>query len=292
LVVKKFISLIKEKQIALIHTDSPTETFYAGIAARSTRIPLVWHIRVSDREWLLDRILSLLSTKLILVANAISRRFPWLKNNHKMVVIHNGIDLEEFDNFPATFSIRKEFNIKRNVVLLGCVGRIEKRKGQEYLITAMKHIEDAKLILVGAGKEEYINRLKHICESIGISSRIFFAGLRNDIPSVLREIDILVFPVIEGEGFSRVIIEAMAAKKTIVATDNAGNLEAVKDGITGVIVPAKNTTALTEKIKQLVDNKRKRVEMGTAGRKRVENHFTIERNVGLTEKLYMEVLRR
>ena len=63
LVIKKFISIIKTRQIALIHTDSSTETFYSGIAARMMRIPLIWHIRVNEREWLLDRMLSLLSTK-------------------------------------------------------------------------------------------------------------------------------------------------------------------------------------------------------------------------------------
>jgi glycosyltransferase involved in cell wall biosynthesis len=292
IVVKKLISLIKERQIALIHTDSTTETFYAGIAARIMRRPLVWHTRVSEREWFLDRILALLSTKLILVADAISRRFPWLKNSHKMAVIYNGIDLDEFDNFSPTLSIRKELNIGRSTVLLGCIGRIEKRKGQTYLISAMKHIGGAKLILVGAGKEEYINRLKNICESIGISDRIFFTGRRDDIPSVLKEIDILVFPVIEGEGFSRVIIEAMAAGKPVVATNNAGNPEAVEDGITGTIVPVKNIAVLAATIKQLVSNERKRVKMGLAGRKRVKKHFTIGRNVQLTEKIYMELLRR
>ncbi len=291
-IVKKLISIIKERQIALIHSDSSTETFYDGIAARIMRIPIVWHIRVSEREWFLDRILSLLSTKLILVADAIRRRFSWLKNNRKMVVIHNGIDLNEFDNFPVTSSIREEFDINRNEVLLGFIGRIEKRKGLEYLISAMRHIDGVKLILIGSGKEEYISGLRNICESNGISDRIFFTGQRDDIPAVLKKIDILVFPVLAGEGFSRVILEAMAAGKPVVATDNAGNPEAVKNGITGVIVPVKNSAILAAKITQLANNRRKRVEMGLAGRKRVARHFTIERNVELTEKLYMELLRR
>jgi glycosyltransferase involved in cell wall biosynthesis len=291
LIIKKFISIIRNKHVDLIHTDSTTETFYAGIAARLMRIPLVWHIRVSEREWLLDRILSLFTTKLIVVAWAISRRFPWLENNHKIVVIHNGIDLKEFDKFQPTSSIRREFNISDNTVLLGCISRIEERKGLEYLLRAMKHIDEAKLILVGGGKEDYITRLKNISVSLGISDRIFFIGRRDDIPAVFRAIDIFVFPVIKGEGFSRVILEAMAAGKPVVATDHAGNPEAVEDGLTGAIVPAKNSTMLATEVMQLVKDSKKRVEMGRAGRKRVEKYFTIKKNIELIENIYIEHIK-
>ncbi len=291
LVIKKFISLIKEKQIALIHTDSTTETFYCGIAARMMRIPLVWHIRVSDREWFLDRILSLLSTRLILVANAIRRRFAWLTDTPKMIVVYNGIDLEEFDHFSAIFLIREEFNISKETVLLGCIGRIEKRKGQEYLISAMRHIDGAKLILIGGGEEGFINKLKKISAAIGISDRIIFTGHRDDIPAVLKEIDILVCPS-TSEGFSRVLLEAMAARRPVIATDVAGNPEAVVDGITGYIVPTSNSAALATRIDKLVGNKEKREEMGNAGRRRVETLFVIESNVRKIEEIYFKSLKR
>jgi glycosyltransferase involved in cell wall biosynthesis len=292
LVIKKFASLIKEKRIALIHTDSTTETFYAGIVARMMRIPLVWHIRVSEEEWVVDRILANLSTKLILVANAINQRFVWLKDHKKMVVIHNGIDLEEFDHFPVTSSIRKEFNVTKDTVLIGCIGRIEKRKGPEYLISAMRDIDNIKLILVGTGEKEYIRKVKMLCDEFGISDRIMFSGFRDDIPSVLNGIDILVFPSISGEGFPRVILEAMAAGKPVVATDNAGNPEAVEDGLTGYIIPVGNISALAAKIKELVANKKKRMAMGQAGRKRVEEFFTVQHYVQSIQELYWGILRR
>jgi glycosyltransferase involved in cell wall biosynthesis len=292
LVIKKFASLIKERRIAIIHTDSTTETFYAGIAARMMRIPLVWHIRVSEEEWVVDRILANLSTKLILVANAINQRFVWLKDHKKMVVIYNGIDLEEFDHFSATSSIRKEFNITRDTVLIGCIGRIEKRKGPEYLISAMREIDSTKLILIGTGEKEYIRKVKMLCDEFGISDRVMFSGSRDDIPSVLNEIDILVFPSISGEGFPRVILEAMAAGKPVVATDNAGNPEAVEDGLTGYIIPAGNISALAAKLNELVANKKKRMAMGQAGRKRVEEFFTVQHYVQSIQELYHEILRR
>jgi glycosyltransferase involved in cell wall biosynthesis len=291
-VVNRVITIIKEKQISLIHTDSSPETFYTGIAARMMRIPLVWHIRVSEEEWFIDRVLTILSTKLILVAHAIGKRFPWLKDRHKMVVIYNGVDLEEFDRFPTTLSIRKGFNITKDTTLIGCIGRIEKRKGQEYLISAMRHINSTKLILVGTGEKEYITKIKMLCDEFGISDRVIFSGSRGDIPSVVNEIDILVLPSISGEGFPRVILEAMAAGKPVVATDNAGNPEAVVDGLTGYIIPAGNISELAEKIKELIANKKKRRAMGQAGRKRVGELFTVQHYVQSIQELYREILER
>lgn len=290
-VVLKLISIIKRLKIHLIHTDSTTETFYAGIAAKIIGIPFIWHIRVSDREWFLDRLLSLFSTRLILVAKALSSRFKWLKGSKKMVTVYNAIDLEEFDNFPVTASVRKEFNIDTNTVLLGCIGRIEERKGQEYLINAMKSIDNAKLMIIGKEEEGYFKRIKEIIERHGLSDRIIFTGHRKDIASILREIDILVFSTISGEGFSRVVLEAMAAGKPVIATDNAGNPEAVVDGITGYIVPAKDPKALAQRINELIRNSEKRINMGLIGRERVKKCFDINENLQKIQELYREILK-
>ena len=289
-VIKRIVSILKENRIDLIHTDSSTETFYAGIAGKIARIPLIWHIRVSEREWFMDRVLSTFCARLILVAEAIQPRFKWLEKRGKLSIVYNGIDLKTFDAFSDESSIRNTLNIRKSTVLLGCIGRIEKRKGQEYLIRAMKYIKHASLLLVGRGNEEYVKRTREISKKLNVSDRVVFAGHREDIPSVLKAIDILVFPTVSGEGFSRVILEAMAAGKPVVATAVGGNPEAVEDSITGYIVPPRDAPALTSKIKELIKNKEKRGKMGKAGRKRVEELFTIQRYVQGVQGVYREVL--
>jgi glycosyltransferase involved in cell wall biosynthesis len=289
-VIRKLASIMKKQKILLVHTDSPTETFYAGIAARIMGIPLIWHIRVSEHRWFLDRFLPFLSTRLILVAAALRPRFRRFENTEKMVVVYNGIDIEEFDDFPAASSIREELKIRKDAILLGFIGRIEKRKGLEYLISAMKSVDIAKLILVGKGEEGYLKRLKKTCEESGLINRVFFVGYRETVPSILKELNIIVFPTICGEGFSRVILEAMAAAKPVIATDDAGNREAVRNGITGYIVPTKDSMTLGIKINQLTASKQKREQMGMSGRKRVEKMFNIERNIREIEKQYFEIL--
>lgn len=286
--IKRLSSIIKDKHISLVHTDSTTETFYAGIASKIMKIPLIWHIRASEGEWFLDRILSALSTKLILVADALKTRFRWL-DTVKAPTIYNGIDLEGFDAFITHSSIREEFNIDNNAVLLGCVGRIEELKGQEYLIKVLRHTNNTKLILAGREDEAYLKRIKKICEELNVSDRVLFAGHRDDIPSFLKSIDILVFPTLT-EAFSRVILEAMAAAKPVIATDTGGNSEAVIDGTTGYIVPTKDTAALAEKIDELINNKEKRGYMGMAGRKRVEEKYDIKNIARQIEEVYLDIL--
>jgi glycosyltransferase involved in cell wall biosynthesis len=284
----KFISIIRDRNIALIHTDSTTETFYAGIAAKILKVPLIWHIRARDGEWLLDRMLSALSTKLILVADAVRTRFK-STDKRKAPTIYNGIDLEEFDSSASPLSVREEFNIDNDTVLLACIGRIEEKKGQEYLVAAMKHAADAKLLLAGRADETYLKRIKALCDELGIAERVIFAGQRDDIPSLLRSIDILAFPTLT-EAFSRVILEAMAAAKPVVATDTGGNAEAVTDKVTGYIVRTKDPEAFCKRINDLIQNKEKRNKMGLAGRIRVEEKFNVNKIVRQIEAVYFEIL--
>jgi glycosyltransferase involved in cell wall biosynthesis len=286
--ITKLISIIKNRNIALIHTDSTTETFYAGIAAKMVQVPLVWHIRARDGEWLLDRILSAFSAKLILVADALRTRFERI-DKRKAPTIYNGIDLEEFDASSSIRSVREEFGIDRETILLACIGRIEEKKGQEYLVSAMQHAANAKLLLAGSEDVAYLKRIKALCNELGISDRVIFAGQRSDIPALLRSCDILVVPTLT-EAFSRVILEAMAAAKPVIATDAGGNPEAVIDAETGLLVRTQDTAALAEKISNLINNKEKRLLMGVAGRRRVEEKFDVRNIVRQIEEEYRELL--
>lgn len=292
LAVRRLISIIKRRHIALVHTDSTTETFYAGLAAKFAGIPLVWHIRTSDRERLLDRLLVRLSAMLILCADALRARFEWLggENARKLATIHNGIDLDEFDAFTAAPPGGSGFGSDRGGLLLACVGRVEKRKGQEYILHAIRDIDNTRLLLLGKADGKYPEYLKSLCAELGISSRVIFGGHRQDIPSVLKGIDIMVFPVVSGEAFSRAVLEAMAAGKPVIATDVGGNPEAVAEGLTGYIVPARDSAAIAAKVNELAGDKAKMDRMGLAGRRRVEELFTIKKNVEGTERLYLDLL--
>jgi len=107
----------------------------------------------------------------------------------------------------------------------------------------------------------------------------------------MNTLDIVVLPsTTHLEGFSRVIIEAMASSKPVIATDSGGNPEAIENGTTGILVPAEDSNRLAASILDLVQDEDKRKRMGAAGKQRAERLFSIEKNVSRIEQTYEDLL--
>ncbi len=281
--------IIQNHSVSLVHTDSSTETFYAGIAAKLCNIPLVWHIRVSDKEPFIDRFFPSFCSKLILVASALSERFSCSES--KLRVIHNGYDPSLMDNAPLVQpSIRIQFGLAKNAILLGCFGRVEKRKGAHILCETLQKVPEAYLLLAGKEEESYASFLRDLFHQEGVLSRVIFAGQREDAASLMKQIDIFCFPVLWGEGFSRALLEAMAAEKVVVASSDAGNKEAVIEGETGYIVPVGDANLFAERVKTLSSSQKLRDAMGKAGRKRLEEEFTLQKTAEKIDILYSALL--
>ena len=124
-----------------------------------------------------------------------------------------------------------------------------------------------------------------------MNSFFLFLGHRNDSVGIIKNIDILVQPSKFGEGFSRAILEAMSAGKPVIASDVGGNREAIIDGSNGSIISPGDDKALALTIYDLINNQKKRKQMGMFGRKQVEAFFTIGKNVKNTEKVYYQILQ-
>lgn len=284
--------LIKKHRIHLVDTDGPVETFYAWIPCRLAGIPLIWHIRVSNPSPL-DRLLAAVSTRLIMVASSLRTRFPHCPD-HKLAPIINGIDVREFDALPVA-GIRKELDLNPSTILIGCIGRIEEMKGQEYLIRAagiLKGLsEDFRILLVGGANDSYWEKQKNLLRELGVEDIFIPLGFRSDSQGIIKELDIVVSASAFGEGLSRVILEAMAAGKPVVSTSVGGAAEAVEDGQNGFIVPPRDPAALARTVAILLNNPEKRQAFGRRGRLRIENEFSLENNISKTERLYLEIIR-
>ncbi|HQN18532.1 MAG TPA: glycosyltransferase [Syntrophobacteraceae bacterium] len=287
------LKLIDTYLIALIHTDGPRNTFYAGLAAMMKHRPLVWHIRSSEKDRY-DALLVPLCKKIILVADAVRHRFRRFgKQGRKFVTIHNGVDLDDFDQASA-LSIRSEYHLDEHTLLIGSFARIEPMKGQRLLIEACEKLRNYfpfKLLLYG---EIYDSAYHRTCletiEKLALQEQVIFTGHQQDIAAVMKAMDLVVLNSAFGEAFSRSIIEAMAAGKPVIATDVGGAREAIDDGVSGFVVPPGNTSILSEKIRMLAADVRLREKFGIAGRERVRAFFTIETNVRKTERVYEELL--
>lgn len=289
------LRLIKKHRIDVIHTDGPRNTFYAGLAAGLKRIPLIWHVRASNRDRF-DSILTFFPAKIILVANSLRSRFPGTACDDRFITIYNGVNLAEFKKGRPSDQIKKSLGIEESTLLITVFARVEPLKGQKYLIEACGSIlsELQKFLILFVGEirdKEYQHECLDLAESFNIKERIVFSGYRTDISNTLNKTDIVVLPSL-FEAFPRAVIEGMAAGKAVIATDVGGASEAVEEGITGFVVPPGDSDALAEKILLLAQNGEMRLKMGEAGRMRAEKLFSIEENIRKTERVYRELLGR
>jgi len=293
--VLKLIRIINAHKIDVIHANGSRCMIYGGIAGKIKRIPVIWHVRIVEKDNLLDRILSKLADRIIVISNSVRDRFNWLKNREKISVIYNGIDIDDFTRNINTDKIRKKLSITETEIVIGTVGQLIPMKGHKYFIEAAKivleKVKNIKFLIVGGSQEDnsYEMELKNMVKNYGLEDKIIFTGYRKDIKNIIALIDIFVFSAV-GEGFGRVLIEAMALQKPVVASNSGGIPEIVVDGETGILVPERDSLSIASAIIKLINEKGMRYKMGIAGRKRVEERFTIERHVKGIEGEYSKIL--
>ena len=300
--IKKVLKVIKEKDVQLIHSNSIRTHIYAVIAARLAKIPVVWHERnLITRERIdPDRLFYFLPDKIICNSWAIARRF--IKKGglpDKVSVIYNGVDIRQFNPQVSGTTIRAEFGLKNGTILVGVISRLGPDKGQEYFLRAAKALinstpkTEIKFLIVGDAvfeedkwREDY---LKGMVEELGLGNYVIFTGFRRDMPEIIAALDIMVLPA-DAEPCGRVLFEAMACAKPVVATASGGTPEIVKDGETGFLIRPKQPQEMADKIAWLINNPERSIIMGKEGRKRVEADFKIENNVKKTQAVYLKLL--
>ncbi len=297
-IIRKMIQFIKRNNIDLIHTDAPRQTFHAGIAARWTKIPLVWHVRISEPDIkLYERTLFSLSHKVIAVSKAVEERLEKaVPQSKKITVIYNGINIAEYGQQHPKENLKKELGIEGDNTVIGTASQLIPSKGHGVLIEAaaqvIKTVPKAKFLIIGNGSEAYRKELLIRSKKLDLENKVVLTGYREDIPQLINLMDIVVLPSIHPEGLSRLLLEAMASSKPVIATAVGGNLESVEDGTTGLIVKTNDVDSLSQAILELVRNEKLRDLLGAAGKKRAEKLFSIEQNVFRIERVYEELLCR
>ena len=197
------------------------------------------------------------------------------------VVIHYGIGKKT--NYKNTV-FRKELGLCQNHILFGFVGRLVPQKALDNLLEGFSLVEQntVKLVIVGSGPLS--ENLKLMAHRLGIKDRVVFCGYRNDIPEIMTEIDVLVLGS-DYEGFGLVLLEAMSAGTPILATRVSAIPEIVVDGETGLLVPPREPLAMANGIKKLL-NKSLRFELGSKGRRRAVENFSLEKMIEKTKSAY------
>tara|TARA_R110002094_G_scaffold53566_5_gene64926 strand:- start:1034 stop:2242 length:1209 start_codon:yes stop_codon:yes gene_type:complete len=245
---------------------------------------------------------------------AVSRDLgAWLENSvgipsHKVVQIYNGVardrftadvaaieDAEDGSGRQRVAGMPAEFLSSADCRVVGTVGRLAAVKDQKTLLLAVsqllerspQHRPALRCILVGDGPERA--ELERLVSRLQLNDCVWMAGDRDDIPTLLACMDIFVLPSL-GEGISNTVLEAMAMGLPVVATRVGGNPELVEEGVTGMLFPVGNVSALSTALLALVENPLRCCQMGRAGLQRVERDFDWERTVAAYLQVYDELL--
>ncbi|MBP9580740.1 MAG: glycosyltransferase family 4 protein [Ignavibacteriaceae bacterium] len=285
----KISSLIKKNNYDLIHTQASKDLWLLVPALKIAQsiIPLFLTKHMGSfivKKDFMHRFLYERVTKAFAISTVIKNNLmdttPLVPD--KIELLYNGVDVEKFNpEIAKPESIRKEFKINENEIVIGMIARFSPGKGHEEFLESAKILSskfsNLKFIVVGEasrGEDEYANSIKSLAEKFEIRN-IIFAGFRIDTPDVLSAFDIFIFPS-HAEAFGLALIEAMAMEKPSVCANADGVLDIAVDGKTNLLFQNKNADDLAAKTEQLIVDKNKRLLMGKAARERVLKNFDIE----------------
>ncbi len=188
-------------------------------------------------------------------------------------------------------NLRSLLHLPEGRPIVGMVARLTTQKGHSTLLRAMsKLIQQSTvlphLVLVGDGALR--SSLEALASQLKLNSHVSFLGYRPDASQLIYDFDIFAHPS-RWEGFGLVFLEAMAAEVPIIATRTSAIPEIVENGETGLLVPVDDGDALSDALSLLLTNVPLRKKMGLAGRRRLEEHFSVQKMVEETAKIYQQI---
>ncbi len=284
-------ALIREHKISKIYVNS-ANVLIGPLLKKITGLPLIWHLHeIVERPAILKRFLTFLICRadLVIAVSAATRNF-WLAQSKYLSIklLYNGIDCAEYENvgnlmeteFP--FTLRKE----KDGIVIAIVGRIQPWKGQSYFLDIMKSLKSqlaydlipCYAVVVGdpyPGYEQYATELKLEIEQKELQQNVFYLGYRNDIPSILASIDLLVVSSILPDPLPTVILEAMASSKPVISTKQGGALEMIVENETGFFIPLNDPQQSAAIIKTALSNPEQLIKLGANGYSNVHKSFSL-----------------
>ena len=273
--------IIKKNDITIVHTHHRMAAFY--IRLLKLVHPKLIHVYTAHNVFK-DKLplygFALKNAKSVAVGEAVNKNLKEDVGITDSRVIYNGVVLKETDD-------QVDEIISYGGIKLGCIARLSEQKGLTYLIEAMSLLtaKNIRLFIVGDG--ELRNELENKVEELNLQDSVIFLGYRKDIVECINSFDFCVLPSV-FEGFGLVAIEAFMNSKTLIATDIPGLNEVVTNK-NGILVPAKDPTALASAIDKLAMDATLRQELASQAKKDYENKFSYPLFLENYRELYREL---
>ncbi len=288
------MKLINKLKIDVINSHSGKDTYISAIAGKLSRKPL---LLVRTRH-LAFPITSTFSYKylshVIITVSEYVRNYLISKgiNPQKVLSVPTGIDITKFNPDRVNATLRQELQLNEKIPLVGTVAVLRKKKGHHILLEAIPYvlnkIPNAHFVFVGDGPQR--KNIENKIKELQLHNNVLMLGHRNDIPQILKSIDVFVLPTLQ-EALGTSFLEAMAMQKPVIGANVDGVKEVIDDGINGYLYPAEDTITLAEKIIKLLQDKERAFQMGLKGQQKVYSKYTIEHMCNSMLEVYTKNLK-
>lgn len=293
--------LVKE-QIDLVHLNNTASAGWEWLlACKLLKIKCVTHERGFARYTRVAKYLAHHFDCILCVSEAVRTSLLQQGITANLKTLHNAIDLDVFRGSLTKdpSDVKKEFNLPPSAQIIGMIANIQEWKGHRTVLEALRILRrdfpDLHCLFVG-GLSPIVDRdqaffadLKRYIEINDLHENVTFTGFRNDIPDLMNAMDVVLHASLQPEPFGRVLIEAMALEKPVIATDIGGPKEIIEDGVSGYLLPPADPVALAHTIKRLITDPALRAEIGNNALRNVNERFTLTRYSDRIHSIYREI---
>ncbi|MDY6784003.1 MAG: glycosyltransferase family 4 protein [Cyanobacteriota bacterium] len=286
--VGETVDLIRQIQPNLIHSHSSKAGIVGRIAGKLTGVPTIftahgWGFSSGTPKLrgtialLAEKLGAMLAEKIICVSDSDCQLAleKGVGDRDSLVTIRYGL---HDGNFPLANAALQP---PRAIM----VARFSEQKDQKTLLQAIAQLQHSQIVLDLVGSGPFLETCKTLARTLRITDRVTFLGDRTDVPQLLARSQIFVLST-HYEGLPISILEAMRAGLPVVATSVNGIPEEVTNRTTGLLVPPKNADALASALDTLANSPELRQQMGTAGRQKFLQDFTLDRMLTEIEAIY------
>ncbi len=289
-------SFLKKKRIDVVMPSKQREYFLAGLAAKMFTDTKVAGIYGIDRpihnlrnRIVFHNLFDIVFVNARKIVEVLSKDKSFDVNKCRLVYV--GME-PLICNDSARLRIRESLGLTQNQICIMGIGRVAPQKGFDYGIKALSFLikkhPDVKLVIVGSGD---IEAHKKLAQDYGINDKVIFTGFREDIHDLVQAMDIYWLPS-RSEGIPNTMMEAMAAKKPVVAFDIAGVAELIKNEENGIVVPFENIEMFCSRTADLIENPEKRKIIGEKGYQTVVNDYSMAKMCQEMEKQLLELVEK
>ena len=294
--VPRVARLVRENKISLIHAHTRITQVLAYWAGKLAGVPVATTCHGFYKRRLGRRILPAWGDRAIAISPPVEDSLidDFKINADKIRLIYNAVDVVDLDTACRNHDpgkAKESFGFGASDPVIGVVARLVQDKGHEFLIHAvpllLKEFPALRLLIVGEGK--YRSLLEKMAAKAGIGPAVLFTGNLIDISRPLAAMDVFILPATWREGFGLSIVEAMACRKPVIATNIWSLNTLIRNRVNGVMVEPKEVEGLAAAIGELLRDPVLRGKIGTEAQKMVAERFSIQRMAQEMAELYREM---